>query len=142
MVITTNIGWKKDGANPMGAGIAKQAAELFDELPAWYGARCKKYGADTAVCMYEPANFILFPTKPLNERTPWLSWQSKSDLALIRRSAIQLQKLSEIMVERKMLFGEIAIPLVGCENGGLERRDVVPILKQYLDDRFVLIERE
>jgi len=142
IVITTNIGWKKDGMNPMGAGIAKHAASMFPELPSWYGARCKKYGKDTAVCFYEPARFILFPTKPLNYYQPWLSWQSMSSIELINRSAIQLQKLGEIMYERNMTNEKIALPLVGCENGRLNRCDVIPILHKNLDDRFVLVERQ
>lgn len=141
IVITTNIGWKTDGSCPMGAGIAKKAAELFPDLPAWYGARCRKFKADTAVCFYAPANFILFPTKPLNITAPWLSWRADASLELIARSALQLQKLADILTERKFLFGEIALPLVGCENGNLERRDVTPILCKHLDDRFVLVER-
>lgn len=141
IVITTNIGWKNDGCCPMGAGIAAQAAELFSDLPEWYGTRCRKYKSDTATCLYKPAQFILFPTKPLNVATPWLSWKQNSDLSLIKRSAIQLQKLSEIMQEQKLVFGEIALPLVGCQNGKLSRKDVVPILKAYLDDNFVLVER-
>ena len=70
IVITTNIGWKKDGCNPMGAGIAKQAAEMFPDLPRWYGEKCKKYRSDTAVAVYDEAKFFLFPTKPLNEEQP------------------------------------------------------------------------
>lgn len=142
IVITTNIGWKKNGANPMGAGIAGHAADMFPELPGWYGARCKKYGANTAVCLYEPARFILFPTKPLNPLMPWLSWRNTSSIELIRRSAVQLQKLGEIMYERDLTKDEIALPLVGCENGRLYRRDVVPVLHENLDDRFVLVERQ
>jgi hypothetical protein len=142
IVITTNIGYNKVGDAIMGAGIAKKAAELHDDLAGWYGARCRKYQADTAVCLYEPGNLILFPTKPFNRSTPWLSWQSKSCPELIARSARQLAVVADIMEKRKLLFGEIALPLVGCENGKLERHEVVPILREYLDDRFVLVERE
>ncbi len=139
-VVPTNIGWKKDGANPMGAGVALAAADVYPDLAAWYGARCQKYGADTAVCPYYYGNLILFPTKPLNRAQPWASWRDQSDLDLIARSVTQLQKLGEILHGRKVCFGEIALPLVGCGAGGLSRSDVVPILKR-LDDRFVLLEK-
>lgn len=140
IIITTNIGWKKDGLNPMGAGIAAKASELFPELPKWYGDRCKKFRGDTAVCAYVPANFLLFPTKPLAEK-PWLSWQQDSDCELIKRSARQLQALVTILRERGTLFGDVYLPLVGCENGNLTKNVVLPILSKYLDDRFVLLER-
>jgi len=141
IAITTNIGWKKDGKCPMGAGIAATAADLFPDLPGWYGTRCQKYRADTAVCQYKPGRLIMFPTKALDIIKPWASWQQKSDLILIKRSAIQLQKLGEIMRANGTVLGEIALPLAGCENGGLMRGEVVPILNRYLDDGFVLYER-
>lgn len=138
VVVTTNIGWKKDGTNPMGAGVAKKAADLYEDLPAWYGAKCRKYGADTAVQVYKPGKLFLFPTKPLDESQPWMSWSRDSSIALIRRSAKQLAAVVEVLGDK--IFGDIGIPLVGCQNGNLNRKDVIPILDQYLDDRFVLIE--
>lgn len=141
IVITTNIGWRNDGRNPMGAGIAAQAATFFPDLPLWYGHRCLKYGKDTAVCPYPDAKFILFPTKPLNIENPWLSWQADSDLVLIERSAIQLQKLGEILRNVNENIGPIALPMVGCQNGRLLPEVVRPILARRLDDSFILVER-
>ena len=138
IVITTNIGWKKDGTNPMGAGIARAAADKYPELPGWYGSRCERYGADTAVTIYKPGKLILFPTKPLNEEQPWMSWKSDADLVLIRRSTRQLAKLIDIV----NLGTQVGLPLVGCENGNLHAKQVLPILRQYLDDRFILFERQ
>ncbi len=140
-VVTTNIGWKKNGSNPMGAGTARTAADKYPDLPGWYGARCKKYGTETAVCPYESGQLILFPTKPLNEKQPWLSWQSDSDIDLIRRSSIQLAALVSLLEKQKKLFGQVGLPLVGCMNGNLTRSSVVPILKHFLDDRFILLEK-
>jgi hypothetical protein len=137
IVITTNIGWKKNGENPMGAGIAKAAAAMYPELPAYYGRRCKQYGTDTAVCEYKPGNLILFPTKPLDEISPWASWRSGSSLDLISRSAKQLAYLNMIGPSRV-----IGLPLVGCQNGGLQRGDVIGILRENLDDNFILFERQ
>lgn len=142
VVIPTNIGWKKDGSNPMGAGIAAVAAAMYEELAGWYGARCKKYGRDTAVCPFYDGHLILFPTKPLvSLRQPQISWQHPATLELVARSVTQLQKLGEILTERKVILGEIGLPLVGCGAGKLQRADVVPILKR-LDDRFVLLEKQ
>lgn len=137
VVITTNIGWKKNGQNPMGAGIAKVAADMDPWLPEWYGKKCQKFGSETATLPYKRGRFILFPTKPLDEHQPWLSWQQMSSLQLIRRSTIQLSKLADIL-ELKLVL----LPMVGCENGGLRPAHVLPILRQYLDDRFLLLERK
>jgi len=126
----------------MGAGIAKQAADMFPDMPEWYGARCKKFGANTAVASYDPARFFLFPTKPLDEDKPWMSWQNMSTVALITRSAKQLSALVDILSKRKNhFFTKIGLPMVGCENGGLRPRDVLPILHELLDDRFVLFQK-
>lgn len=143
IVITTNIGYKKNGSNPMGAGIALQASEMYPDLPKWYGERCKKFGANTAVTNYDPARFFLFPTKPLNEEKPWMSWQGRSTIELITRSAKQLAALVDLLSQRKTyLFIKIGLPMVGCENGGLESREVLPILHRFLDDRFILFHRQ
>jgi len=137
VVVTTNIGWKKDGTNPMGAGVAKKAADLFEDLPRWYGEKCKKYTDATAVQMYKPAKFFLFPTKKLDKSQPWASWQQDSSVELIERSTKQLAYL----VKHFKIFGDIGIPLVGCQNGNLREKDVMPILEEYLDDQFVLVRQ-
>lgn len=139
VVVTTNIGWKKDGSNPMGAGVARAAAEHYPELPAWYGERCKKYGAKTAVAPYPQGKLFLFPTKPLNEEQPWMSWQQDSSLELIRRSCKQLVKLVDIMSDGKYFITKVGLPLPGCGNGNLTPREVLPIITDILDDRFVLL---
>jgi hypothetical protein len=120
----------------MGAGIARAAAGIDPDLPAWYGKRCKKYAAKTATLPYPKEKFILFPTKPLDEDQPWMSWKQKSSLKLIQRSTVQLVKLVEILK-----LDDIALPMVGCRNGGLRPKQVLPILRQYLDDRFVLFDQ-
>lgn len=140
IVVPTNIGWRKDEANPMGAGVARTAAEKFPDLPGWYGRRCKRYGAETAVSVYEDGLFFLFPTKPLNEARPWLSWQNEASLDLIDRSAYQLAHLVDHLTEENKFFGDIFLPMVGCGAGGLAPSVVVPVLRHYLDDRFVLLE--
>lgn len=139
-VVPTNIGWKKDGRNPMGVGVAAAASNMYKELAMWYGMRCRKYGENTAVCPYYPGNLILFPTKPLDVCHPHASWRNKATIDLVARSAIQLQKLGEILVKKGFLNSEVAIPLVGCGAGGLPKSAVVSILQLYLDDRFVLVE--
>lgn len=138
VVIPTNIGWKRDGTNPMGAGIAKTAADRFEQLPLWYGLRCQKHGERTAVTPFYAGRMFMFPTKPLNMEQPWLSWQGKADLKLIARSARQLQAVLPL-VRKKLPIGRVAIPLVGCGAGGLKPVQVIPLLRSVLSDDFVLV---
>lgn len=138
-VIPTNIGWKRDGANPMGAGVALQAAKKVPELPKWYGDICKKYLGNTTVIPYIPARMILFPTKPLNVHCPWLSWNNDSDLGLISQSTKQLAKCVSICRSNGIDIKNIAVPLVGCGHGGLSSKDIIPILQESLDDSFILV---
>lgn len=137
IVVTTNIGWKKDGSNPMGAGVAKAAADLYPDLAAWYGKRCRKYGNNTAVAVYD--KLLLFPTKPLNEDQPWMSWKSDSSLELIARSCRQLVKLVDVLSDSGEFIPRVGLPLPGCGNGNLTPHQVLPIIQSILDDRFVLL---
>jgi hypothetical protein len=131
VVVPTNTGWKKDGSNVMGRGVALQAATRFSELPMKYGAICRN--ERPAVRLMPKYGLIMFPTKPRTSR-PWLDWQEKADLGVIERSTEELRDLpgkSPIVV----------LPLVGCGNGQLCEGDVVPILFKYLSNRFVLVRK-
>ena len=138
IVIPINIGWKKDGSNVMGRGLALYAAEKHPELPRWVGAKCMEHGSDTP-CLAWPDNinpiYILFPVKPLNMNSPHESWKSMADLGLIDRSARQLSEMSNDM--EHVTF---AVPLVGCGNGQRAVEEVVPILARHLkSDKFILV---
>lgn len=130
LVVPTNIGYKSDGTNPMGVGVAKEAARRWPDLPRWYGRICQKHGAGTGVVEYTDGRFYLVPTKRFNDKSPHLSWKSQSDLWLIAKGVRQLAE---------MAAGPTALPLLGCGAGGLHKKEVLPILEQYLDDRFLLV---
>lgn len=141
IVIPTNIGWKADGTNVMGRGLARLVASRYPKLPADYGAACKLQGekAKCVVWAGPDVNLILFPVKPLNKEAPHMSWKSPASLEIIERSAKNLAGLGEV------LPGDlpIAVPAVGCGNGGLDWSDVKPILEKYLvSDRFIMVLEE
>lgn len=137
VVVTTNIGWKTDGTNVMGAGVAKEAARRFPALPSWYGYLCKKYKDDVGICLYNPGGLILLPTKKLNKAKPHLSWQADSDLDLIEQS---LQQLVACVDDERIK--QVVMGYPGCGNGGLQRAQAKPLLKQYLDNRFIVLRPE
>lgn len=121
IVIPTNVGWKKDGANVMGRGIAQQAARYFPSLPNIYGEHCRIHGEKLYYISSMGAQLICFPTKPLAD-IPWLSWRGPATLEQIEISLKQLAEETE----------PVAIPLVGCGNGGLDPSKVVPLIEKYL----------
>ena len=135
VVIPTNLGWKKDGCNVMGAGLAKDATRRYPTLAKWYGGVCEATADAPQVIACPFAPLIMFPVKPLNKLQPWMSWKQKADLKLIEQSARQLYEWPDPY--------PIAVPLVGCGNGQLDMYEVRPILEKYLaSDRFTLVLEE
>lgn len=136
IVVPTNVGWTRTGRNVMGRGLALDASKRWPKLASWYGWFCKLYGPNTFLTSYEfDLRLILFPVKPLNEYAPQLSWKSKADLKMIESSAETLAKFGE-------KYPTVFVPIVGTGNGGLDEKDVMPILERHLsDDRFLLVKK-
>ncbi|MGH9391894.1 MAG: hypothetical protein ACRD1Z_20010 [Vicinamibacteria bacterium] len=141
LVIPTNIGWRWDGQNVMGAGLAKEAVKRWGYgVAKWYGGVCRAFGEDTPVVRYFRSPLLLFPTKPLRRGDPSRSWMQESSLELVARSTRQLAAWHEMSGWQE----GIAVPfLPGCGNGKLPEAWVYPILRRWLgdDDRFVLVRR-
>ena len=135
VVVTTNIGWKANGDNVMGAGVALQAARKFPQLPRYYGRLCKKYKDMLGVVIYDEGRLILAPTKRLDWKKPHLSWQAEADIGLVEQTIHQLAELA-----REERF-KIAMSYPGCGNGGLSPREVKPLLDRYLSSRFVVVSK-
>ena len=133
LVIPVNIGWDRNGKNVMGRGVAKDAARLWPTLPTTLGNYHRRYREGSSilpVTVFDPYGEVYcFPVKPLAEQ-PWLSWKSPASLELIARSADELAIFWPRLV---------ALPRVGCGNGGLSWTVVRPILGAILDDHFVVV---
>lgn len=140
IVVPTNEGFRQDGAAVMGRGLSWKANDRDTTLASWYGQQIRKSIMEKGKTPGVIARglFVLFPTKPLNRKAPWLSWQQPANLKTIRKSAKQLAKrITPIKGYR------ILVPLVGCGTGGLKERDVRPILEEYLTKpHFVLVKRK
>lgn len=157
IVVPVNIGWKRGrggypGANVMGAGVAKEAAERVPELPMLYGEFCAMHREKTPVTFDLSTGLVLFPTKPLGDN-PAMSWRGSATLDLVKRSAEELADMK--WMNRSTIRSnhdgdrpplpleddDVYVPLVGCGNGGLDAGQVVPLLKDILqDDRFLLVQ--
>jgi len=128
--VTTNGSLKADGRAVMGAGCAKQAAEMFPELPLILGTKLQTFGNYLHYLKYyEDRGYTIcsFPVKHF--------WQDQqADLKLIEASCKDL-------VESTMPDVKVALVRPGC---GVGRRDweteVKPLLSKYLDDRFIVVD--
>jgi len=125
IVIPTNGFINKNGKAVMGKGLAYDAKTKFPTLPISLGASLKAMG--NHVFVWKKFGLITFPVKH--------NWWEIADLNLIEQSA---KELASIKFDDKEY--PIYIPLVGCGNGELNEKDVIPILQKYLDDKFILIK--
>lgn len=119
--ILTNGNVKKDSVLVMGGGIAAEASAKFPNLSKELGVLIKETG--NRVYNLFTYNLISFPTKQ--------NWWEKSDMALIEKSARELQSLLKVM-EKGSNPPKVALPRPGCGLGGLKWKDVcqklIPIL--------------
>lgn len=108
----------------MGKGLALRFKELFPENYEFYKAQCEKGEVKIGkVLVYEvsgrlyPRYIINFPTKQ--------HWRGRSRLEYIQRG---LQDLVQVVRERGIR--SIAIPPLGCGNGGLDWNEVRTLIEQ------------
>lgn len=123
IVITTNGFVKNNGECVMGRGCAREARDRFPWIAKWLGDFIKLYGNHV---YYLGEGIVSFPVKH--------NWWKKSDFTLIERSTQEL-----VAITNKMRWPIVVVPRPGCGNGGLDWKDVKPILEKYLDDRFKII---
>jgi len=141
--VPTNVGWKTNGENVMGRGLAKQVAVTYPELPMLYGRYCRAHPRRPyPVAVFylrkgtETRPVICVPVKPLAD-PPWLSWKQPADMGVIEESLRDLVFLaSDIETE------QILVVRFGCGNGGQSWADVGPLMEKYLDDRFLLATQD
>lgn len=131
--VTTNGMVKRDGDAVMGAGIAKQANQLFKcsrtlgGLLTTHGNHVFNLGVVHAYGKFY--NLFTFPTKH--------DWRDGSDITLITQSAKELVQLCN-----QLNIHTCYLPPVGCGLGGLDwNTQVKPVLEPILDDRFIIVIR-
>lgn len=107
----------------MGKGIAYQFKRAFPVSSAEYMARCRRHevrlGEVTGT--YESGRWIIqFPTKQ--------HWKSFSQLSDVEAGLRSLRRFLEAHKIRS-----VAVPPLGCGNGGLAWQDVRGLIVRYLD---------
>lgn len=117
----------------MGKGIALQFKEKFPENYHAYVAACKKEEVQigkmfvTEVNRMDGLRYIInFPTKK--------HWRYPSRIEYIRSGLLDLQK---VITEKNIQ--SIALPPLGCGNGGLDWNEVKPLIQNLLGDLPVAI---
>lgn len=123
IAITTNGSLTRDGRAIMGKGVAKQAAERFPELRSQLGRLLQVRGNHVHEILL---GLVSFPV----EETPF----SLPELSLIRRSAEELRQLAD-----QCGWTAVVVPRPGCGGGGMRWQEVKPILKEFFDDRFIVV---
>jgi O-acetyl-ADP-ribose deacetylase (regulator of RNase III) len=112
----------------MGKGIALQFKQAYPENFQAYAAACRRgevqlgsmFVVETGL-LGQPRLIINFPTKQ--------HWRNQSRLADIKAG---LDDLRRVIGERQV--DSIAVPPLGCGNGGLNWRDVRPLIVSALGD--------
>jgi O-acetyl-ADP-ribose deacetylase (regulator of RNase III) len=108
----------------MGAGIALQFKRAYPSMFLKYRTECMKYefkGGDLRAYMQGPTMILCFMTKE--------HWKDPSKMEWIERGLIKLREhLMTGMVK------SIAIPPLGCGNGGLKWDEVKPLIIKHLTD--------
>lgn len=120
----------------MGKGLALQFKKAFPDAFASYEQACKLgqvvVGQMHVVARLEPPRYIInFPTKK--------HWKNPSRLEYVESGLRDL-----VALVRKLQLRSIAIPPLGCGNGGLEWSEVRPLIERAFaelsDVRVVLFE--
>lgn len=126
IAITTSGSLSKAGRAVMGRGVARQAHERFPELPSRLGALLKQHGNHVHLL---PNGIVSFPV----EESAWAC----PELRLIARSAAELRQLAD-----REQWDLVVVPRPGCGGGGLDWREVRPLLDEQFDDRFLIVSAD
>lgn len=120
----------------MGKGLAKEFKKRYPNMFDAYQEACKKkitrigrVQVFTHHVLGEDLKYLInFPTKQ--------HWKDKSELFFIRYGLLDLTlKLRSINASRKHFYPikKIAIPALGCGEGGLDWADVKPLIIEHLE---------
>ena len=123
IAVTTSGSVTRRGKAVMGRGVASQAALRFPDLPERLGLLLAQGGNHVHVV---GEGIVSFPV----EVSAWAC----PELRLISQSARELRELAD-----REGWEMVLVPRPGCGGGGLEWREVRPLLEEYFDDRFIVI---
>jgi O-acetyl-ADP-ribose deacetylase (regulator of RNase III) len=112
----------------MGKGIALMFREAFDANYRAYAAACKRGEVQVGRMFVTERSAVLGPRWIINFPTKQ-DWRSKTKLQWVVDGLVDLRR---VIVEKSIR--SIAVPPLGCGNGGLDWADVQPAIEQALGD--------
>lgn len=112
----------------MGKGIALQFKRAFPENFREYEAACKRGEVELGRMFVHVTNTIDNPRYIVNFPTKQ-HWRSRSKIADVKAGLSDLKR-----VIRRLGIRSIAVPPLGCGNGGLSWADVRPLIERSLGD--------
>lgn len=144
---------KKNREAVMGRGCALEAAKQLPMLPKILGYQLITNGNQVHYLTYvNTVAVVSFPVKPVE--APYVDglnvvrhmvgkfkigdyvpgWALHAESKIIANSCLQLVSMTDAYGWKK-----VVLPRPGCGYGELKWDDIEPILKDYLDDRFVVM---
>jgi O-acetyl-ADP-ribose deacetylase (regulator of RNase III) len=112
----------------MGKGIALMFRRAFDENFRAYAAACKRGDVRTGRMFVTERSAVLGPRWIINFPTKD-DWRTKSQLSWVEEG---LRDLRRVILENSIQ--SIALPALGCGNGGLDWADVCTKIDEVLGD--------
>ena len=107
-------------------GIARQARDRYPDVERSYRSVLWRDLAPKVV-LDRRNHLILVPIKA--------HWRDEASLDMIKS---MVQQLARLEIPRARIY----LPLLGCGYGNLYAADVLPVLRESLDDRFILVRPE
>lgn len=123
IAVTTSGTVTRKGNAVMSRGVANQAARRFPELPELLGGLLQRSGNHVHLLGH---GIVSFPV----EESAW----ANPEPSIISRSARELKELAD-----REGWGKVLVPRPGCGGGGLDWREVRPLLVEHFDARFVVM---
>jgi len=169
IVVPTNMGWRKDGRNVMGAGVAKQARDRCGNIPMIVGQFYKDYRRQwmrESMNTNPPILTALFGRKEQGQDGAlvpavsadvkllapygWVEMVFVPSKKLVKPAYLSWKYPSDLRLVRrslrrlkkiKTLREKIAVPLIGAGNGGLDQRLIEGTIAEILgdDERFTIV---
>ena len=112
----------------MGAGVALMFRKKFEENFRAYAAACKRGDMKTGRMFVTERNVVLGPRWIINFPTKQ-HWRAKSQLSWVAEGLVDLR----CVIERNGI-PSVALPALGCGNGGLDWADVRLKIDEALGD--------
>ncbi|MET3683420.1 O-acetyl-ADP-ribose deacetylase (regulator of RNase III) [Alkalibacillus flavidus] len=112
----------------MGKGIALQFKQAFPEVFREYEKACKNHQINIGYMHVVPTHGIIGPKYIINFPTK-KHWKEKSKINYITEGLNDLVKII-----KELNIQSIALPPLGCGNGGLEWSEVKPLIENAFQD--------